>query len=117
MNTELPYDIYMLLDPETKEVRYIGTAYCAIERFKAHLRCNNGGTPIKRWLNELKARHLQPIMKIIAGGATALDANFVERYWTRRFSKTNNLLNVNKFEDISDWDRKIMNWKRKGELV
>lgn len=55
--------IYALLDPDTREVRYVGRTYQEISyRRSAHMKRASEGkdTPIYAWLRELASRHKMP---------------------------------------------------------
>jgi len=59
-------NIYVLKDPRTNEVRYIGKANNPVERYRNH---NNKGrdknTHKRNWINELWKNKLKPILEII----------------------------------------------------
>lgn len=55
------YSVYMLRDPRTMVVHYVGISVNAISRFQNHL---NADGPIARWIGELKQLGLKPILDI-----------------------------------------------------
>lgn len=61
-----PNFIYELIDPITKQTRYIGKTKDPRIRFNAHMNCSDQNSAEKNiWIAELKASGLLPIMKII----------------------------------------------------
>lgn len=55
--------IYALIDPMTKEVRYIGQSFNHVERYKTHCKCIGPKLHSKHWISSLKP--LKPIMVIL----------------------------------------------------
>ena len=51
--------IYMLIDPSTDEVRYIGKANDVLKRFRQHL-CSKAHFPLYNWINKLNSRGEAP---------------------------------------------------------
>ena len=72
--------IYALLDPETKEIRYIGKTDNPPERLKNHLN-EQGKWHRINWLKSLKKRGLKPVMRIIEEVAEGINWEERERYW------------------------------------
>lgn len=74
-------NIYVLIDPETDEVRYVGKANNISERYKAHLnRARKHQTHKKNWIDGLRNKGLKPIIVVI----DVVPANnwaFWEKYW------------------------------------
>jgi len=58
--------IYVLKDPDTQQVRYVGKSDCPRKRLNQH-NClmYKKGTYLSSWLISLKTRNLKPIMEII----------------------------------------------------
>lgn len=60
------YKIYVLKDPRTNEVRYVGCSKNIEQRYKAH---NNTArdlnTPKRQWIAELRELGLKPLMEIL----------------------------------------------------
>lgn len=59
-------NIYVLIDPETQQVRYVGKANDVSQRYKAHLnRARKHQTHKLNWINSLKKKGLKPILEVI----------------------------------------------------
>lgn len=94
-NPEIIY-IYALVDPETKERRYVGKTYNVAKRVHLHLTAARKGnkTPNALWLKSLLDRNLRPEVEILE------DAPFLkwqerERYWLAKARQENwNVTNV-----------------------
>jgi len=57
--------VYYLVDPRTKEVKYVGKTKNPMSRFKQHMtKLDKTSTPKKRWLQELFAKGMKPKMII-----------------------------------------------------
>jgi len=57
---------YLLKEPRTNEVRYVGCTRNMKERYKNHLnKCRDIGTEKRKWINELRELKLKPILEII----------------------------------------------------
>lgn len=74
-----PTYIYVLIDPRTDEIRYVGKTIDIKRRFKNHCRCE-----LKRdkenWVRNLRAAGLRPRMQIIE---TVTDGTWIQReqFW------------------------------------
>jgi hypothetical protein len=69
--------VYFIRDPETKAVRYIGSSHDPQKRLIAHRWDNTG--PCRDWLSGLKRRGLRPILDVIFGPLSILQAYPVEQ--------------------------------------
>lgn len=59
-------NIYMLIDPRTNMVRYVGKANNVSQRYKAHLnRARKHQIHKKNWIEQLKKEGLKPIIEVI----------------------------------------------------
>lgn len=59
-------NIYVLIDPITNMVRYVGKANDVSQRYKAHLnRARKHQTHKKNWIEKLKKKGLKPIIQVI----------------------------------------------------
>jgi hypothetical protein len=89
--------IYKLLDPITKEVKYVGKTIQKLnERLKSHLNPNNKDFTYRaNWIRKLKTENLKPIIELIE---ECNDENWVEReiYWINEYSKITTLTNYSK---------------------
>lgn len=98
--------IYELIDPETKEPRYIGKTNNPSNRLKKHLNeCNKVDiyTPKNKWLSYLKDKGLTPIMNIIEetenDNINELEIEYIKNYR----EKYPNLTNATDGGDGYDW--------------
>jgi hypothetical protein len=68
MNKLKPINVYRLLDPITKEIRYIGITTCTlIQRLKQHIKETQKGKYSHRcnWIRSLLEKELEPIIELI----------------------------------------------------
>jgi group I intron endonuclease len=75
------YYIYILYDPRTNNVRYVGETYRSPNvRLREHCRQQKEKHYRARWLNLLRSLHLKPIMEVIE---ECTDETWAEReiYW------------------------------------
>lgn len=79
-------NIYILEDPETLEVRYVGKANNINQRYKAHLnRARKHQTHKWNWIQSLKKKGLKP--NIIVIDKVPIDEwRFWETYWIQQFT-------------------------------
>lgn len=79
------YCIYILVDPRTEAVRYVGkTGWAFQKRFIEHLwtaRATQATTPRYEWMRELLATGEQPRIDIIDWCETEKEAYQIEREW------------------------------------
>lgn len=74
-------NIYVLIDPITKMVRYVGKANNVTQRYTAHLnRARKHQIHKKNWIESLKKQGLKPIIEII-DVVPINDWVFWETYW------------------------------------
>ena len=74
-------NIYVLIDPITKMVRYVGKANNVTQRYTAHLnRARKHQIHKKNWIETLKKQGLKPIIEII-DVVPINDWVFWETYW------------------------------------
>lgn len=78
-------NIYVLIDPETNKIRYVGKANNIKQRYKAHLnKARKHQIHKKNWIESLKKKGLRPILEII----DVVPINewiFWETYWISQF--------------------------------
>lgn len=88
--------IYVLKQPDSGAVRYVGWTRDPQKRFKRHLgkaRTMEVDYPVCRWLKKLLDAHLVPVMQIVEEGVGDWEA--VEQRWIEKFrSEGADLLNV-----------------------
>jgi hypothetical protein len=78
-------NIYVLIDPRTKEIRYVGKANNVSQRYKAHLnRARKHQIHKKNWIDLLKKEKLKPIIEII-DIVPINEWQFWETYWISQF--------------------------------
>ena len=74
-------EIYVLLQPETRMIRYVGCARDARDRVKSHWKQRNSTyrSPVKDWLNSLQSPPEHEVLQVVSNemGYAA------EEYWTR----------------------------------
>lgn len=87
-------DIYVLKDPTTNEVRYIGKANDAAKRLLSHIRdSRRRDTPVYRWFRKLAENNLIPIIEVIETCTVEMWPE-VEIRLIAEYKKTSRLLNV-----------------------
>lgn len=74
-------NIYILIDPITNQVRYVGKTNNIKERYKNHKnRCRDVNTHKRNWINKLRKQGLHPIIEVIE----TISVNewvYWERFW------------------------------------
>ena len=100
-------NIYVLIDPQTKLVRYVGKANNVPQRYKAHLNIARKHQVHKlNWINSLKNKGLKPIIEVI----DVVPINewiFWETYWISQFKTWGfNLINYTEGGDGSTFGNK-----------
>lgn len=92
---ECVYYIYALLDPYTREKRYIGKTNDPERRMKQHLEAPlSDQTRRARWIRLLQRNSVDPIMKIIETVPIGGDENERERYWIDYYRVRSPLTNL-----------------------
>lgn len=87
MDAIMECSVYMLRDPESLAVRYIGISQNPIKRFKDHLSfCY--AIPVARWIWSLRDRGLKPVLDVRFCGLTREQAERVELRLMRLHSST-----------------------------
>ena len=93
-------NIYILIDPENQQVRYVGKANNISERYKAHLnRARKHQIHKLNWINSLRKKGLKPIIKVI-DVVPINDWVFWETYWIAQFKS---------------WGFKLINYTNGGD--
>jgi GIY-YIG catalytic domain len=64
-HTQGRISIYVLTDPDSGEVRYVGQTANPKRRLYAHMVWGNGSQKMKRWLEDLEQRKTKPKMMIL----------------------------------------------------
>lgn len=93
MSTPHKYKLYYLVDPETKEIRYVGVTSVSLEkRLRGHIsksriyRLDRKGLTHKAgWILSLKRKGLKPEINLLQSFANEQDCFDAERYWVDYF--------------------------------
>lgn len=79
------WTIYALVDPRTNQIRYVGqTQNHPSVRLEGHLQKRDENREKLRWLDELRALNIKPIVVALQYAATLDDALRLEGQWIRR---------------------------------
>lgn len=86
--------VYHLTDPRDRVIRYIGKAAAPKARLAAHIKESrlSQNTEKKRWIAELLAQGLQPVMVIAATAPDEFTARVIESQHCRKHVAT--ILNI-----------------------
>ena len=62
----MPYHVYHLVDPNTREVKYVGKSTNPRSRYRQHLKesAQRQNTAKKQWIHQLAKQGQQPVMVI-----------------------------------------------------
>jgi hypothetical protein len=73
--------IYILIDPLTNQIRYVGKANNPQERYKNHKnRCRDKNTHKRNWMNKLRLKSLYPQIEII-DRVLKSEWHYWEKFW------------------------------------
>lgn len=78
--------IYVLKDPITNEIRYVGCTKNVEQRYKAHTnKARDYNTPKREWLESLRIQGLKPILEVVE----VVENNYLERekYYIQYYRK------------------------------
>jgi hypothetical protein len=75
--------IYLLIDPRDGEIRYVGGSKSPKTRYQVHV-TESVNTPKFRWVQELRARRMKPIMEILIEYQDEKEMVEDEIAWVRR---------------------------------
>jgi len=75
------YFVYVLIDPRTDEVAYIGITDDVHGRLLDHLRSSNDSSVKDKWVHRLRNMNLTPIMKVVEVVNARKAAEEREKYW------------------------------------
>ncbi len=94
--TDQVYQIYALVDPRDKAVRYVGMSKDAQARLSGHLMGNYGNMHEGRWIRKLHENGLRPILEILetinAGSNSYALACEREIYWIHKMTHSGHTL-------------------------
>jgi hypothetical protein len=78
-------NIYILINPITNEIRYVGKANNVKERFKNHKnRCRDTNTYKRHWINKLRLKGLYPELEVI-DIVPISEWHYWEKFWISYF--------------------------------
>lgn len=85
--------VYALIDPNTRQVRYVGQSKNIHQRYAAHLGAPRKAThPVTRWVRKLRDQGLRPEIKVLEKHARPVS---IEKAWIARMREEGaNLLNI-----------------------
>lgn len=91
--------VYLLKDPDTKEVRYVGVSWAPTIRLDQHV--NYPAPRQAAWINGLTLRGLRPLLVVLGGTeddfrALRIETKLILRYLTRGHG----ILNTNKIPPV-----------------
>jgi hypothetical protein len=80
------FHIYHLVDPRDAKVRYVGMTRNPKSRFRSHIAeaHERDNTDKKRWIRELLAAGMQPVLAIVGNAPTELEARAIESHECKR---------------------------------
>lgn len=85
--------IYVLKDPRTGDVRYVGLTNNPAIRYQQHLQSSSGDK--QSWIAELSSEGIRPLLEIIETVETKVQAETREQYWIYEYrGRGADLLNV-----------------------
>lgn len=79
--------VYVLVDPITDYVRYVGKSINPKERLATHIREARNGSVLhsRRWISGLLSKNMKPELIVLEELDTAEEANEAEKYWIASF--------------------------------
>lgn len=88
--------VYLLKDPDTKEVRYVGVSHAPTLRLEQHM-YYTGGVRRQAWMDGLIKRGLSPILVVLGGTDDRIRAYRIETKLILRYlARGCDILNTNK---------------------
>jgi predicted GIY-YIG superfamily endonuclease len=95
------YSIYTLIDPRTKQTRYVGMSTDPYRRYAQHLLLTDNNAKKAEWILELRAEGLMPTLQVVEEGLPRTEALAREKAWIERYmSRREPLTNVNDAYDV-----------------
>lgn len=96
---EKKYSIYVLKDPTTFEIRYVGLSSNVDKRYIEHIK-DKVTSYKQRWVNTLLKNNEKPLLEIIESNLTLseafeLEISYIEKYKNRGFKLTNSTIGGN----------------------
>lgn len=99
-----PVYIYILIDPNNNEVRYVGRSVNPKKRFRRHLKEARDGTRShkKAWIRSLLMKEQKPLLKVVECVPPELKWEPREQYWIVHYRRNGaNLTNMTQGGDGS----------------
>jgi hypothetical protein len=92
--------IYVLKDPRTNEVRYVGCTRNIQQRYKAHInKARDLDTPKRKWITELRELGLKPILEELENIDESLSINKEKEYIKKFRLLGYNLVNTGELDN------------------
>jgi len=84
------YQVYHLVDPRNAVVRYVGMTRNPKNRLRGHIAeaMERDNTEKKRWIRELLAAGMQPVLAIVGNAPTEIEARAIESHECKRNLET-----------------------------
>lgn len=93
--------VYVLQDPRSSEIRYVGQCAQPSKRLKSHCDCEQqGNLDLQAWINELSLKSLLPHM-ILVETCAAWEINDREKWWIHELQSSKRLLNITLVSAVS----------------
>lgn len=113
--------IYILIDPETNKIRYVGQTTKNInKRLTSHLSkvriSPNKTTHKNTWIKSLLNKNLKPIIEII-DTVTTDNWKEKEKYYIQEYKKNNDLLNISEGGDSGCYPGHKRIWKSEEDYL
>ena len=114
--------IYILIDPITKIVRYVGKSVNAKRRYNQHLYDKRHDNYSSRWIRKLQKQNLKPFLEIIEECDESVWQER-ERYWISYYKPISKLTNLTaggdglSFYSHSEITKRKISEKHKGKLL
>jgi hypothetical protein len=88
------YNVYHLVDPRDKSVRYVGMTKNPKNRLRSHIAeaKERNNTSKKKWIRELLSLGMQPVMAVVGMAPSEIEARAIESHECQRNLST--ILNV-----------------------
>jgi hypothetical protein len=111
---ELGAFIYALVDPRTKEVRYVGQSKYQETRYKQHIHSFDADNiPKQRWIDELKELGLLPVYQVLEAGVIWSSRFKREAYWINYYLDLgHNLTNQPRSKSSQTREREAYEYKQ-----
>jgi hypothetical protein len=118
--------IYLLKDPETNEIRYVGQTDNIKRRFNQHInKCcdvknKQYGTHKNCWIRKLLSNNLKPIIEVLEETETLELSNQRERFWIEKLTNEGVKLTNSYVSDVTEFSAETkdkMSVAKKGKKL